>query len=864
MLEITEINVDGQVSPVGISSPTPVFAWKLESNQANTIQTGYRITVWDENMLIWNSGSVVSSECANISCGVEVPPYRKMRCHVVVTDNHHQTAEAEMSFYSGKLNEAWSGSWISDADFHFTEEKTSPKPMVFRKRIHCNRKIRDAKIYATAIGIYQIYLNNKEIGSRYFAPGFTSYGNNLQFQTYDVTDSLSEKNELRVIVAGGWAVGSYTMSRKNRFYADRQALLLELHIIYENDTKEIISSDTSWEVCEESNFLSADLYDGEVFDANIDIDKSTYHTASVEQLRICPKIMPEYGLPVTIHEIFCPVAVTKSPSGKLLYDFGQNFAGVVSLHIKTAKQGQVITVRHGEIISSGGELNTHFLRTAKATITYICKNGEQKYTPTFTYMGFRYISVEGIQENDIDIQGMAVYSDMRQIGNFECSDERLNRLQQNILWSSKSNFVDIPTDCPQRDERMGWTGDIALFAPTACFNFEISRFLKKWLKDVKAEQLKSGGIPNTVPAHHYRFPYTLVHLATDFWGDVVLLAPWALYQATGDKNILEDMYLPMKKYVDACRFWARLIGFGKKRYIWDTAYYLHYGDWVSPDSQNMKEWQKRSKWTATASLFHTSSLLAEIAGILGYEKDQLFYSSYADKVAKSYSDILLNGTGKLTKEFQTGYVLPLQFQMLNGVVKKNALDHLVRLVKENDYCIGTGFPGTPYILFALADNGYVDVAYRMLMNTKCPSWLHEVVAGGTTIWERWDGLNANGVCEFENAADGGMVSFNHYASGAVGNFMYRRIAGIEPISPGYKEFMVKPLPGSGLTYAKCSTVCPYGEIKVHWVKEDSIFRLSVDVPIGTICKIVLPDGVAYEAASGHHEYQMKIGGKEHE
>jgi len=749
------------------------------------------------------------------------------------------------------------GSWISDGSFSFAEKNTSPRPMVFRRAFALKGKLTHARIVATALGIYELELAGKKVGEQYFAPGFTSYAHQLQYQVYDVTQLLQQENELLVTVAGGWAVGSYTMSRKNKFYADRQALLLEIQLEYENGKTEIIGTDTSWQVSEEGPVMEADLYDGETVDASVDTGKISFRQASVEKRRIKPKLIPQQDGGVTEHEVFTPVSVSRTPSGKLLYDFGQNFAGVVQLRIKQAKKGQAITVRHAEVLNKHGELNTHFLRTAKATVTYICKEGDQEYHPRFTYMGFRYVTVEGIEAENVEVTAAALYSDIRQIGHFRCSNELLNRLQENIQWSAKSNFLEIPTDCPQRDERLGWTGDIALFAPTACFNFDMEAFLRKWLRDVRAEQLPTGGIPNTVPAHHYRFPYALYHMATDFWGDVILLAPWAVYQSTRNRSVLEENYDAMKRYVKACQGWAKMLSFGKRRYIWHTPALCHYGDWTAPDG-GFGDWQRRSKWTATASLYNTSTLLSKIAAILGNTADAEKYQSYAQKVARSYSDILLNGTGTLTKEFQTGYVLPLYFGMLESESKENALHNLVKLVEKNDYCIGTGFPGTPYILFVLADNGYADVAYKMLLNTKCPSWLHAVKVGATTIWERWDGLAEDGSCPWEDEKDGGMVSFNHYASGAVGDFLYRRVAGLEATEPGYRKFRVKPVPGGDLTWAECETKCPSGMIRVRWEKSEGSFSLTVTVPAGTECTVILPSGKRHVVGEGEHNFKEEM------
>lgn len=375
--------------------------------------------------------------------------------------------------------------WITDGTYKFTEPKISPMPMQFRRAFKLKEQIRSAKIRATAMGIYELELNGKKVGNRYFAPGFTSYPSRLQYQTYDVTALLRQENTLYVTVSGGWAVGAFTFLRKNRITADRQALLLELQICYADGTEEIIGTDECWEVTEDSGLRMADLYDGETFDARIRDTDMHWRNATEETLRFTPNLVPDESAPVIAHERMLPVSCTHV-GDQLIYDFGQNFAGVVFLRIR-GEVGQTVTIRHAEILKPDGTLNTDLLRTAKATITYICRDGEQEYSPRFTYMGFRYVSVAGIDQADIDVEALALYSDIPQIGEFTCSDSRLNRLQQNIVWGAKSNFVEIPTDCPQRDERMGWTGDIALFAPTACFNFDLSRFLYKWLLDVQAE-----------------------------------------------------------------------------------------------------------------------------------------------------------------------------------------------------------------------------------------------------------------------------------------------------------------------------------------------------------------------------------------
>ena len=381
----------------------------------------------------------------------------------------------------------------------------------------------------------------------------------------------------------------------------------------------------------------------------------------------------------------------------------------------------------------------------------------------------------------------------------------------------------------------------------------------KWMLDLQAEQLPSGGVPNTIPLHGFGFPATMPVMAVAWWDDACILVPWSEYQARGDEQILRRYYPGMKKYIKACCFWAGLLSFGKNHYIWDVPGMLTFGDWVAPDVPQMSQWQARGKWTGTASLRNSSAIVSRIASILGEEEDAAYYRELSDKVADAYCSVLTDGNGKLLNEFQTAYVLPLHLDMFpDAGVKAKAAENLVKLVEKGDYCIGTGFPGTPFILFALTDNGYVDTAYKMLLNTKCPSWLYQVEKGATTIWERWDGLDENGECPIGDDGTDIMISYNHYCSGAVGDFLYRRVAGIDPIAPGYKEFAVKPVLGGGLSWAKSHVMSPYGLVSVDWKIEDGEFSIDIQVPVGATCHLTMPDGTAKTLASGSHCCQCRI------
>ncbi len=852
MLKISRLTVEHLSRDCVTDCEQPRVSFQIESDRQNVSLKKAKIWVGD-----WSTET--ESQILVPYTGKKLNPFTEYPVVVKVMDDKGEAAEAVTSFETGRMGTAWKAQWITDGEYHFTEKKISPKTMTFRKKIACSKKVTKARLYATALGIYEMTLNGEKVGDIYFAPGFTSYKHQLQYQTYDVTEQLKSsegmENEMIAVVGGGWAVGSFTYKRVNRNYADRQALLCELRITYEDGSEEIIGTDESWEVTLDGAVRETEFYNGEIYDATVDMDKIAWHKASREQVKLQPEILAQYGAPVKAHEVFHPVSVTKAPSGVVIYDFGQNFAGVISAKIK-GKKGQKITFRHAEILMDG-ELFTKPLRSAKQEAVYICKDGEQTWSPRMTYMGFRYVSMEGAAEEDVELSAIALYSDVEDNGEFSCSNELVNKLQSSIRWGAKSNFVDIPTDCPQRDERMGWTGDIALFSPTAAYNFDMSRFLEKWFKDVRSEQNKGGGIPVTVPLVVVPGQWEImIPMAVDHWGDACILAPWAEYKMRGDLGLLKTMYPTMKRYMKACKFWAGFGSVGKHKYIWKLLH--HYGDWCAPGI-GMWAWMGRGKWTATACMSHSSKILSQIAELLGEKEDAVYYRNLSEKTAEAYRDLLMEKDCTVKKEFQTAYVLPLYYGMLSDEDKKKTAAHLARIVRENDYHIATGFPGTPYILFALADNGYEEDAFKMLMTDTCPSWLYEMKVGGTTIWERWDALREDGTCNTgEDDGTGGMVSFNHFSYGAVGDFLYRRIAGIETLSGGGKEVRIAPMVGGGLTQARGVVNTAYGKVTSEWWINDGKFTLHVDIPCSTTAIVKLPGGEEKKLGSGSYTLEEKL------
>lgn len=847
MLRIINLKIENMEQGC-ITDRSPNISFALDSDVKGESLLNAVITIGD-----WEYET--TDQINNLYSG-ELNPFTTYNVHVTARGTSGQIADAGTSFETGRLEMLWEGKWITEGGYDFPK-KVSPVPMTFRRAFTIKQPIRRAWINATSLGVYELMLNGDKVGRDYFAPGFTSYDHQIQYQTYDVSGLLGSENMLIAVVAGGWAAGSFNYVRKNKISADRQAFLCELHLEYTDGSYEIVVTDESWQVSEEGNYRMAEWYDGETYDATVDLERIAWKQATLTTPRKNPLVLAQYGEPVRVQEELKPISCTLSPSGEVIYDFGQNFAGVISAEL-FGTSNQEIIFRHAEVLVEG-ELFVKSLRTAKATATYICKEGPQTYSPRLTYMGFRYVGVRGIRAEDLQLSALVLHSDFEEIGEFECSNELINQLHSNIRWGGKSNFVDIPTDCPQRDERQGWTGDLAVFARTACYNFDLSRFLDKWLADMRAEQAPGGGLPMVIPRAGDHWP----RMATSAWGDSCILVPWAEYLARGDKRLLERQYPTIKKFLKAAKWWSEFLSFTPSgRHVWRFPF--HFGDWCAPD-ETARQWLKKGKWVGTAYFSNSCGLAAQIADLLGYEEDAAYYRKLRSRINEAYRQVFTDRRGNLKKEFQTAYVLPLHFNMTEGTETAVMADNLVRLVREAGNKLTTGFTGTPYLLFALSDNGYPDKAYELLLQEGCPSWLYEVKAGGTTIWERWDALRPDGSVNIgdlsgnkkDEASDGGMVSFNHYANGAVGDWLYRRMAGIEPTSGGYKTFKVSPVLGGGITSAKGSIKTPYGRASSEWSIQENRFTIHIEVPVSAICTLSMPNGEQYKLESGYYTFSCE-------
>lgn len=753
----------------------------------------------------------------------------------------------------------WVGKWITGKGTKDIDEQLAP--YVFRKRVRCNAPVAKAEIIATALGCYSICINGQKIADRYFAPGYTQYNKRVLYNRYNVTELLQCTDVvIHAEVSGGWYAGRLGLALKGNRFGPKRAFLMELHLTFADGRKSVIKTDESWAVTADGPRRFASFFDGESYDARMNLTDARWQRATIYQGVLPESIEEDDGVPVLRHECLRPKRIWKGADGDTLIDFGRNIAGIVQLGPFVGKRGRKITVRHGEVVQND-RLFTENLRTAKATLIYICRDGEQEYLPEFTYMGFQYVSVSGMDVTEENICAWELYSDIPCIGSFACSDERLNQLQRNIVTSLKANFVDIPTDCPQRDERSGWTGDIAVFAPTAAFNMDISKFMRKWLRDLALSQRANGVVPMFVPdngfgRHKGDGIFGLAANCDDaVWGDAAILVPWAVYQSTGDVTVLENQYESMKAWLAYEEKMAKKHSGGDNQYIWTAGF--HFGDWLAP-GESMLDNMKKAKWTSTAYFANSANLMSKIARILGHEADAKRYAVLYENIRRAFQRVLVDRKGHIKGGFQSAWVLALQFGLLTKEQERKALHDLVADIRAKENHLATGFVGTDKLPFALSDHGALDVAYDLLMQETYPSWLYPVLCGATSMWERWDSLRPDGTVNTDGSGEGNMVSFNHYAYGAIGNWLYTRVGGLEMVEPGYKEFRIVPKPGSGLTWAKVSHVSPYGEIIAAWEIKDGEFVLKAVVPEGTRAEIILPDGMRNHYTAGEYCLRCKI------
>ena len=669
---------------------------------------------------------------------------------------------------------------------------------VFKKDFATKEKVVSAKLYITAMGVYEARLNGNRVGDFVLAPGFTSYSKRHLYQEYDITNMLEHENSLVVSVGDGWYRGQLSWDVNNiNLYGDKCGIIAKIEIQYENGN-EIIYTDESW-LCGNGPIISSGIYAGEVYDARISETfdkKAEIYNGNKDNLVL------QDGEKVCEHERLKPINVLVTPKGEKVIDFGQNLTGYVEIKVN-AKSGERIVLSHAEVLDKDDNFYTANLRGAKQKIEYICKDGEQTYKPHFTFMGFRYIRVDESPEN-AEFTAIVVYSDIKRTGHFKCSNEKVNKLFENAIWGQKSNFLDVPTDCPQRDERLGWTGDAQVFVKTASYNFNVNKFFEKWLADLAADQKENGAVTDVVPDILEKDREN----GAAAWGDAAVICPWQLYLTYGNRNILKRQFDSMEKWVN---YSVRTGRFG-------------YGDWLALDHpEGDDRGLTDQKFIERAFNIYSTELFVKIGKVLG--RDMTEYerrcNDFRDRFENEYES-----------KTQTEHVLALKMKLTKD--PERIANELAQMIRKNGNKLKTGFVGTPYLLHMLSEYGYADVAYSLLLQEEFPSWLYAVNKGATTIWEHWDGIKPDGSFWRES-----MNSFNHYAYGAVCDWLYGAAAGIktDENAPGFKHIIIEPVPDRRLDFLSASIDTAYGTVRSGWRWNGDKISYEIEVPSSATIRI---------------------------
>ncbi len=745
-----------------------------------------------------------------------------------------------------------------DAIWITSPRDTGVAASTFQKEfsLAAGKSVKKATLCISAMGVYKTALNGVRIDRGVLAPGWTAYKDRIQYATIDVTGKLEKKNTLTVGVGQGWAVGYIGHVDTNHWYADHTSLIAWLDVLYTDGTKACVATDESWDVYN-NEVTFTEIYHGETVDKTLPIKKLGKAVRSV----VKSKLIPQVGEDITEQERLSPISYFVTPKGERVIDFGQNMTGYVELKIK-APRGSRIVLHHAEVLDKDGNFYTDNYRLARNEITYICSGDEDSFKPSYTFQGYRYVQLVEYPFDEVELdnfRSIAVNSDMKRTGRYRCGNEKINQLYHNVIWGQKSNYLDVPTDCPQRNERLGWTGDAQVFCRTAAINFDVEKFFEKWLGDVAIEQAKENGAVRGVIPVAQPHP-TRISAA---WGDAATIIPWQLYEAYGSKKLLKKSLPMMKAWVDYLR------GFGPEEYLWLGGY--HYGDWLAMDAgEDSYVGATSNDLIASAFFAYSCELVVRAGDVLGedveeyrdlYKKVRAAFREYfmengMPKQELPFTEISLPGRTKVIDTVrkgvtQTGISLILHFGLCEESERAALAAKLVELIRENDNRMTTGFVGTPYLLHVLSDHGYTDVAYTLLFQEKNPSWLYSVCHGATTMWEHWNSLKEDG--SFWSTD---MNSFNHYAYGAVFDWIFGVSSGIKPLAsaPAYREVTIAPHPDKRLGFADASIDTRNGTVRSYWYYKDDVVYYEFEIPTGVTAHVTLPSGKTYTLAGGSHRF----------
>ncbi|WP_159565327.1 alpha-L-rhamnosidase [Budvicia diplopodorum] len=854
MLAVNKITLNYVEQLDGVES-VPVFGWTIDSDRRCVVQQTWQLQISEQacfSTIIHDSGTVNGDQSNHIVVlDLTLKNSWRYYARVKITDNHGEVSNWSdiASFVTGLPAQHWQAEFISaeqTSDKHLSAGTLLRRPL----QLPPIEAIHSVFVHASALGVYNLHLNGQKVGHDELTPGWTSYHHHLLYQTYDLTSLInSQENVLGAMVGAGWYKGDMSFNRYRNYYGERTAFICQVVVNYKDGRQETIVTDLSWQAAD-APVLFSEIYDGEIYDARqektgwdtVNFDASGWR--DVEIVRASKAVLRAQGCATIQHiDTLAPVALLTTPQGDTVIDFGQNLSGWVEFTVQ-GKAGDKVVLRHFEVLDASGNVYLENLRTAKQRIEYILKgNQPERYHPHFTFQGFRYVKVES-WPGTIDLENIRVqvlHSNMQQTGTFSCSNVDLNQLHSNILWGLKGNFVDVPTDCPQRDERLGWTGDAQIFCRTASYLMQTRNFFAKWLTDLAFDQTDEGGVPHVVPdiltgkCDNDRFLSQGRTHSAAAWADAAVINPWTLYLMYGDKQTLENQYASMKGWIEFMRTHS-------KNHLW--GYRLQFGDWVALDAKEGSYFGATPNELICAAYYAWSTLLfAKAAKALNHTADyEQYYALYLDIVA-SFQNEFFTPNGRLAARTQTAHIVALYFNLVPEAFKERTVNTLVELLHENEGHLVTGFVGTPYFCHALSQNGHAKEAWQLLLKEDFPSWLYQVKAGATTIWEHWDGIKPDG-----SMWDPAMNSFNHYAYGAIGEWLYRAVAGIETDEdePAFKRQLIKPEIGGGLMWVDASYCSVYGMIKVSWsveqnLPEKQLISLSVTVPPNTTATIQLTD-----------------------
>lgn len=856
---VDHLLTENMSNPVGLDNATPRFSWQLVSEERGVSQLAYAIRLAKtpdglkkESALLWSTGKVSSSQSVHVIYqGDKLKSDTRYYWQVKVWDqNNKASAWSEPAwFHTGFLNPSdWQAKWIAA-----TKQDINQASPLFRKEFQLSKTIKSATLFITCHGLYEAFINNKRVGDAFFTPGWTAYNERLQYQVYDVTDMLHNgENAIGVALGKGWYRSN--MGYNLKLYKNDISLLAQLEVTYKDGSRTRVISSSDWKTAT-GGIIDSEVYHGETYDARK--EKANWASPGFDDSRWEPVVEKNYPFenlvatwnePVRKKEVLPAIKHIITPNGDQVIDFGQNLVGWVQMKV-SGKAGDQVKIYHAEVLDKDGNFYTDNLRSAKQINTYILKGeGVEFYEPAFTWQGFRYIKIEGFPgEIELDhFTAVALYSDMPLTGHFACSNELLNQLQHNIQWGQRGNFLDVPTDCPQRDERLGWTGDAQVFARTAAFNFRTNNFFAKWLQDLTAEQ-ENGDVPVIIP-----------HLGGNVagcpgWSDAATIIPWTMYLAYGDKKILEDQYISMKGWVD------HITNVSGDDDLWIPSW--SFGDWLFyslNDDRSGESAITDKSLIAQCFYGHSTQLLIHTAEVLGKTADVEKYSTLLKNIKAAFLREYVTRSGRMVSGTQSAYVLALHFNMLPEELQQQAAARLVDNIRKYKTHLTTGFLGTPYLCHVLTRFGYNDVAYELLLQKTYPSWLYPVTMGATTIWERWDGIKPDSTFQTPS-----MNSFNHYAYGAIGDWMYRTITGIDTFEeePGYKKIRIKPQIGGDLTHASAALKTYYGKIKSSWKLENGKLYFDVEIPNNTTAEIHIPARSRAEVTEGNTALESAAGVK---